>query len=122
MFEVFLGRYPFFFVVLLMTIGLYGMLAKENLLKRVIGLNIFQTAIYVFFIQGANKTGATVPVIDPALGAEAAAYMNPLPQALIITAIVVGIAVTGLAMAFLITISRTYNSLYEHKILKEMSK
>lgn len=122
MLEDFLGRYPYFFVALLMTIGLYGMLAKRNLLKKIIGMNILQTAIYVFFIQGGSKTGATVPVIASDVGEQAVSYMNPLPHALIITAIVVGIAVTGLAMAFLINISRNYNSMDEPTILKEMSK
>lgn len=122
MLEDFLGRYPYFFVALLMTIGLYGMLAKRNLLKKIIGMNILQTAIYVFFIQGGSKTGATVPVIASDVGEQAVSYMNPLPHALIITAIVVGIAVTGLAMAFLINISSNYNSVDEPTILKEMSK
>lgn len=122
MVEDFLGRYPYFFVVILMTIGLYGMLAKTNLLKKIIGMNILQTAIYIFFIQGGSKIGATVPVIAPEVGEQAVSYMNPLPHALIITAIVVGIAVTGLAMAFLINISRNYSSVDEPTILKEMSK
>ena len=122
MLDDFLGRYPYFFVALLMTIGLYGMLAKENLLKKIIGMNILQTAVYVFFIYGGSKFGATVPVITSEVGEQAVSYMNPLPHALIITAIVVGIAVTGLAMAFLINISRNYNSVDEPTILKEMSK
>ncbi len=122
MFEEFLGRYVYFFIIVLMAIGLYGMLAKRNLIKQLIGMNILQTAIFLFFIEGSNKLGATVPVIDPGLGNDPVKYMNPLPHVLILTGIVVGISLTGLALAFIISISRTFRSLDEASILKELSK
>jgi len=122
MFEEFLGRYAYFFIIVLMAIGLYGMLAKRNLVKKLIGMNIFQTAIFLFFIEGSSKLGATVPVIDPRLGDDPTKYMNPLPHVLILTGIVVGISLTGLALAFLINISRTFRTLDEASILKEISK
>jgi len=105
---------------ILLTIGLYGMVGKRNLLKKVIGLNIFQTAIFLFFIQGATKPGATVPVWDARISMEAAGYINPLPHVLILTAIVVSVATTGVALALLITIYRRYRSLEEGTILERM--
>ena len=122
MFELFLGRYVYFMTVLLLVIGLYGVFGKRNLIKKIIGLSILQTAIFLFFIEGATKLGATVPVIDPQLGTDPAKYINPLPHVLILTGIVVAISTTGLALAFMISIYRTYRSLDEKVIMKEMSK
>lgn len=122
MFDLFLGRYVYFMTVLLLVIGLYGVFGKRNLIKKLIGLNIFQTAIFLFFIEGATKLGATVPVIDPQLGTDPAKYINPLPHVLILTGIVVAISITGVALAFMISIYHTYRSLDETVIMKEMSK
>ena len=122
MFEGFLCRYVYFMIVILLVIGLYGMLGKRNLLKKVIGMNIFQTAIFLFFIEGSTKLGGTVPVITPQFGTDPAKYVNPLPHVLILTGIVVALSLTGVALAFLIRIRRTYHSLDEKFIMKEMSK
>ncbi len=122
MFEEFLFRYFNFMIVILLVIGLYGMLGKRNLVKKLIGMNIFQTAIFLFFIEGSTKLGGTVPVIDPQLGIDPAKYVNPLPHVLILTGIVVALSLTGVALAFLITIYRAYHSLDEKFIIKEMSK
>ncbi len=108
-------------IVLLLAIGLYGMLGTRNLLKKLIGLNIFQTAIFLFFIEGATKSGGTVPVSDPQLGMEAAQYINPLPHVLILTGIVVGLSITGVALAFLLIIYRNYGTLDDTSIMKEMN-
>ena len=122
MFEEFLSRYVYVMIIILLVVGLYGMLGKRNLLKKLIGLNIFQTAIFLFFIEGSTKLGATVPVIDPQLGTDPAKYVNPLPHVLILTGIVVGLSLTGVALAFLINIRHAYHSLDEKSILKEMRK
>jgi multicomponent Na+:H+ antiporter subunit C len=125
MIEIFLSRYVYLMIVILLAIGLYGMLGKRNLLKKLIGMNIFQTAIFLFFIEGATKLGGTVPVIDPQLGMEAAKYVNPLPHVLILTGIVVGLSLTGAALAFLIVIYRAYKTLDDRSIMsimKEMSE
>ena len=120
MFELFLSRYVYLMIVILLALGLYGMLGKRNLLKKLIGMNIFQTAIFLFFIEGATKLGGTVPVIDPQLGMEAARYINPLPHVLILTGIVVGLSLTGVALAFLLNIYRTYGTLDDKSIMKKM--
>ncbi|MFH1088085.1 MAG: cation:proton antiporter subunit C [Chloroflexota bacterium] len=122
MLQLFLGRYAYVMIVILLCIGLYGMLVKRNLLKKIIGMNIFQAAIFLFFIEGAAKAGGTVPVISPDLGPDPAKYMNPLPHVLILTAIVVSLSLTGVALAFLINIRRIYHSLDERAIMKEMHK
>lgn len=122
MFELFLSRYVYIMIVILLSIGIYGMLGKHNLLKKLIGMNIFQTAIFLFFIEGSTKLGATVPVISPQLGTDPVNYVNPLPHVLILTGIVVGLSLTGVALAFLINIRRAYHSLDERQIMKRMSK
>ncbi|MDP7416333.1 MAG: cation:proton antiporter subunit C [Dehalococcoidales bacterium] len=122
MVELFIARYVYLMIVVLLIIGLYGMLGKRNLLKKLIGMNIFQTAIFLFFIEGATKAGGSVPVIDQQLGMAAAQYVNPLPHALILTGIVVGLALTGVALAFILVIYRAYNTLDDKAIMKEMSK
>ena len=107
------------FVVL--TIGLYGMLVKKNLVKKVIGLSIFQTAIILFFIIAAYKDGATVPVLDPRVPTtNADAYINPLPHTLMLTAIVVGVATLGVAFALLIRIFAAYRTLDEDRLRERM--
>jgi multicomponent Na+:H+ antiporter subunit C len=116
----FMIHYAYFMTAALLVIGLYGMVRKGNLLKKVIGMNIFQTAIFLFYIQGAAKPGATVPVWDPRISTEAARYINPLPHVLILTAIVVSVATTGVALALLVTIYRRYRSLEEGTILERM--
>ncbi len=120
--DLFLSRYVYFMVVILLAIGLYGMLGKRNLLKKLIGMNIFQTAIFLFFIEGATKLGGSVPVIDETLGMEAAKYVNPLPHVLILTGIVVAISLTGVALAFLLVIYRTYKTLDDRAIMANMKE
>jgi multicomponent Na+:H+ antiporter subunit C len=118
----FVLNYNYAMTAILLTIGLYGMVGKRNLLKKIIGMNIFQTAIFLFFIQGATKPGATVPVWDARISAETAGYINPLPHVLILTAIVVSVATTGVALALLIAIYRRYRSLEEGAILERMKQ
>lgn len=118
MFQGIPAGYAYIAIVLLLVIGLYGMVAKRNLVKKLIGMNIFQTATFLFFIHGAAKLNASVPVIDPALGPDPAEYVNPLPHVIVLTAIVVGVALTGLALALLIAIHREHGTLDEEKILE----
>ena len=116
-----IGHYVYFMTATLMVIGLYGVLAKHNLVKKLIGMNIFQSAIILFFICGSAKWGATVPVVAPELSTvDWAMYANPLPHVLMLTAIVVLVATTGVALALLVSIYRRYDSLDEREILKRM--
>ena len=122
MLEFIMGRYVYLMIVILLAIGLYGMLGKRNLIKKLIGMNIFQTAIFLFFIEGATKAGGTVPIISEFFGTDPASYINPLPHVLILTGIVVGLSLTGVALSFLIIIYRAYGTLDDKAIMKEMTK
>ena len=111
----------YWIIFLLLLVGLYGMLAKRNLVKKLIGMNIFQTSIILFYIASASKRNATVPVIDPTLGVvDPVHYINPLPHTLMLTAIVVSVATTGVGFALLISIYRRYRTLDEDTLLKRM--
>jgi multicomponent Na+:H+ antiporter subunit C len=120
MFDFILSRYNYWIYIILMMIGLYAMIGKKNLIKKIIGMNIFQTAIILFFISTAAKRGGTLPIIEHAHGAhpiQAASYVNPLPHVLMLTAIVVMVSTLGVALAIVITIYRRYNTLEEDEIL-----
>lgn len=118
--DFFVGRYPYVLIALLLVLGVYGMMLKRNMLKQVIGMTVFQTSIYLLFIQGATKIGATIPVRAAALGTDAATYINPLPQVIVLTAIVVGVATTGVALSLLLVTYRRFGTLDERKILAVM--
>lgn len=106
---------------LVLTVGLYGMLTKKNYVKKVIALTIFQAAIILFFVIAAYKEGAGVPVLDKKIGSEAVEqYMNPLPHTLMLTAIVVGVATVGMALALLVRVHRGFGTLDEDALRKEM--
>ncbi len=121
MIEVIQEHYPYWVVLTLLVIGLWGMLGKRNLMKKVVGMTIFQSAIILFFIVSAFKSDATVPIYDEALGAgDPGLYINPLPHTLMLTAIVVGVAIVGVALALLIVIYRTYGTLEEPLLFERM--
>lgn len=121
MIDFFLGHYAYWFTIILLAIGLYGMLVKENLVKKTIGLSIFQAGVIMFFVSVATKWDATVPVKDDAIPVtEVANYMNPLPHTLMLTAIVVGVATLGVAFALLITIYNRYKTLDEQELLEKI--
>jgi multicomponent Na+:H+ antiporter subunit C len=111
------GRFPFWATAVLLAIGLYGMTGKRNLVKKVIGLSIFQSAIILFFVSQSLKNDATIPILETSLAVDPDRYVNPLPHVLMLTAIVVGAAITGLAMAFLVAIHRQFHSLDENDLL-----
>ena len=118
---LFLDRYVYLFVLVLLAVGLYGMLAKRNLVQKIIGMTIFTTAIYLFFIEGSVKDGATAPIIDPELGSDPVHYVDPLPHLLILTAIVVGVGVVGVALALVVRIYRIHGTLDEDELVRRMS-
>ena len=121
MVELLAARYVYVLVLVLLSIGLYGMFGMRNLAKKVIGMTIFTTAIYLFFIEGSVKDNATVPIIHPAIGSDAAAYVDPLPHLLILTAIVVGVGIVGVALALLVQIYRAHGSLDEDVVVAQLS-
>jgi multicomponent Na+:H+ antiporter subunit C len=117
------ARFPFWATAILLVVGLYGMMGKRSLIKKIIGLNVFQSAIILFFISQSMKVGADVPILAGGAGpVDPDQYMNPLPHVLMLTAIVVSAAVLGVAMAFLVTIYQKFHSLDENEILEEMQR
>ena len=120
MIDLFLARYVYLFVLVLLAVGLYAVLAKSDLVKKVIGLTIFSTAIYLFFIEGSLQEGGTAPVIDER-GSDPALYVDPLPHLLILTAIVVGVGVVGVALALLVRLYRTHGTLDEDRIAARLA-
>lgn len=121
-FETFLARYPYWATTALMVIGVYGMLGKRSLVKKLIGLNIFQSAIILFYIAGSEKEGGTIPIIVENGGPDPALYVNPLPHVLMLTAIVVSAATLGLALTFMVAIFREHGTLDEREILERVKR
>jgi multicomponent Na+:H+ antiporter subunit C len=125
--EYIIAKYNYWIYITLMMIGFYAIICKSNLVKKLLGLNIFQWAIILFFISTAvKKGGATIPIVMGAHGhyetAQALQYVNPLPHCLMLTAIVVGVSTTGVGLALIILIFMKYKTLEEDEILTLMRR
>lgn len=119
------AKYNYWIYITLMMIGLYALIAKNNLVKKIVGMNIFQTAIILFFISMGAKKGATIPILEHPHGAgthmvRAVDYINPLPHVLMLTAIVVAVATLGVALALAIKVYQRYHTLEEDEILAQI--
>lgn len=106
------GLFNYWIVVILMMSGLYIVIAHGNLVKKLVGLTIFQTSVFIFYISIANIKGAGAPILADSISQ----YSNPLPHVLILTAIVVGIATTALGLALVVRIKAAYGSIEEETI------
>jgi multicomponent Na+:H+ antiporter subunit C len=146
--ELFIERLNYFIYVILLLVGLHGMIAKNNLIKKLIGMSIFQTAIILFYVSVGVKEGATIPIYLPEHdphGSHAShgdengtdeavhgpvvleagmvkGYANPLPHVLMLTAIVVGVATLGLALALCLRIYQGYGTIEEDEILAKIER
>ncbi len=147
--DLIVAKYNYWIYILLMMIGLYAMISKRNLVKKIIGMNIFQTAIILFYVSIGAKRGGMIPIVEhghdhghAAAGdagaasegahtAESAAhaalsaidpahYVNPLPHVLMLTAIVVSVATLGVALALALRLYRRYGTLEEDEILEQI--
>ena len=107
-----LGHYNYWIVVVLMMTGFYIVIASNNLIKRLIGLSVFQTSVFILYISMGKISGGTAPIV--AQGVKY--YSNPLPHVLILTAIVVGIATLALGLALVVRIHETYGTIEEDEI------
>ncbi len=113
--SIIIGLFNYWVVIILMMIGFYVVIAASNLIKKIIGLNIFQTSVFILYISiGKVKDGAPPILTD---GVEV--YANPLPHVLILTAIVVGVATTALGLALVVRIHESYGSIEEDDINKK---
>ena len=119
MIELLATRYTYVTVFVLLAISIYMMIASQNLVKKIIGLNLFQTAIFLFFVSAAYVRGGTSPVVpaDPAGATELTA--SPLPHVIVLTAIVVGVSLTAVGLALAVRIYSEYGTLRED-VLREV--
>ena len=101
-------------VILLMMIGLFLVISRANLVKKFVGLSIFQTSVFLFYITLGRVSGGTAPILT---GAPDTLYSNPLPHVLILTAIVVGVATTALGLALILRIKESFGTIEEDEIL-----
>jgi multicomponent Na+:H+ antiporter subunit C len=113
MLDPIIAHYNYWLVIFLMMIGLYIVISRGNLVKKIVGLNIFQTSVFLLYISLAKVTGGTAPILT----GEPEVFSNPLPHVLILTAIVVGVATTALGLALVVRIRETYGSIEEEDIL-----
>ncbi|MCF8470261.1 MAG: cation:proton antiporter subunit C [Parvibaculum sp.] len=113
-FEFFLSHYNYWMFVILMMTGLYVTVSRGNLIKKIVGLNLFQTSVFMLYISMGKIIGGTAPIL---VDEPETIYSNPLPHVLILTAIVVGIATTALALALVIRIRESYGTVEEDDIL-----
>lgn len=109
-----LGLYHYWVFAVLLMIGFYAVIAKSNLIKKLIGLSIFQSAVFLLYITMGKVDGGTAPIVQA--GVESPIFSNPLPQVLILTAIVVGISTTALGLGIVVRIKEEYDSIEEHDI------
>ncbi|MBL27147.1 MAG: Na+/H+ antiporter subunit C [Rhodospirillaceae bacterium] len=110
-----LGHYNYWIVVVLMMVGFYVVIDRGNLLKKLIGLNMFQTAVFLLYISMGKIEGGTAPIIWEGGGP----YSNPLPHVLILTAIVVGVATLALGLGLVVRIREAYGTVEEDEIREQ---
>ena len=106
------NHYNQWITAFLMVAGLYTVVARGNMVKKLVGLAIFQTSVYLLFLEPAKIVGGTAPIIAP----EYTVYSNPLPHVLILTAIVVGVATLALGLALVVRINESYGTIEEDEI------
>ena len=109
------GYFTYIVTYLLMTAGLFIVIARGNLIKKLIGLGIFQTSVYLLYIGPAKLLAGTAPILANGYSV----YSNPLPHVLILTAIVVGVATLALGLALVVRIHEAYGSIEEDEVLAE---
>jgi multicomponent Na+:H+ antiporter subunit C len=116
-----LGHFPWWVAIVLIMVGLYAMIARGNLIKKVIGATLFQAAVFLFYLAAGKIDGATAPIVWPEgtrphdmVGVP---YENAVPHVLMLTGIVVGVATSGVALALIVRIWRAYGTIEEDEIL-----
>ncbi len=113
--EELVARYNYLITIFLMVSGLYIVIAHGNMIKKLVGLALFQTSVYLLYIAPGKIIGGTAPIVDPAYSV----YSNPLPHVLILTAIVVGVATLALGLALVVRIHEAYGTIEEDEIFSK---
>ena len=112
------GLYNYWIAMILMMTGFYIVIARGNLVKKIVGLTIFQTSVFILYISFSKVDGATAPILDDRF----TSYGNPLPHVLILTAIVVGVATSALGLALVVRIHEAYGTVEEDEIHEQDSE
>jgi multicomponent Na+:H+ antiporter subunit C len=113
--QSFADHYNYAVTIFLMVAGLYVVIARGNMVKKLVGVAVFQTSVYLLYIEPGKIIGGTAPIIDRAF----TVYSNPLPHVLILTAIVVGVATLALGLALVVRINEAYGTIEEDEIFKD---
>lgn len=108
------GHFAYWGAIFLMMAGLYIVIARNNLVKKLVGLAMFQTSVYILYVAPGKISGGTSPIITEGI----TVYSNPLPHVLILTAIVVGVATLALGLALVVRIREAYDTIEEDEILE----
>lgn len=117
-----LSKYFIYWLIFtLFLLGIYGMLEKRNLMKKIMGMNIMQVSVIAFFLVLGQKAGGTLPILITGV-TDVDKYVNPLPHALMLTAIVVSLSTTGVALALLMRIKGIYGAIEEDEVIRRMNK
>lgn len=117
--EFLLGNFSYWICMILFLIGLYVMIAKENLIKKIMGLNIVHTSVFLFLILLSDKKGVVAPIIVyPEIVPGVVEFVNPLPHVLVLTGIVVAVALTAFGLALTIKIYKKYGTLDAEKVME----
>ena len=109
------GLLNYWMVIILMMSGFFVVISHGNLIKKIVGLNVFQVSVFVFYITISKVDGGAAPILDDAIST----YSNPLPHVLILTAIVVGVATTALGLALIVRIRDAYSTIEDDEILEQ---
>ena len=109
-----LGQWNYYLVIALMMIGFYAVIARGNMVKKIVGLNIFQTSVFMLYISMGKVANGTAPILT---GEPSTVYSNPLPHVLILTAIVVGVSTTAVGYALIIRIQESFGSIEDDDII-----
>ncbi|MDA0311948.1 MAG: cation:proton antiporter subunit C [Gemmatimonadetes bacterium] len=112
-----LGLFNYWAVILLMMVGFYTLIARGNLVKKLIGLNIFQTSVIMLYVSMGKVAGGTAPILVE--GAEHVVYSNPIPHVLMLTAIVVGVATTALGLSLVVRINEAFGTVEDDELRDE---
>lgn len=110
------GLWNYWAAIVLMMIGLYTLIARRNLVKKLLGLNVFQVSVILFYVSMGKVRGGTPPILLE--GAELSDYSNPVPHVLMLTAIVVGVATTALGLSIVVRIKQAYGTIEEDEMAR----
>lgn len=108
-----LGHFNYWIVVILMMLGFYAVIARGNMVKKIMGLNLFQTSVFIMFISAGKIIGGSTPVLREGVSV----YSNPLPHVLILTAIVVGVATTAVGLALAVRVREAYGTIEDDELV-----